>query len=135
MSDDDRKKAEDQDALTKLQEQVDALTKDKDQLLKDKIISEYTANYLAQGFAKELAEETAKALADGDMDKVFKNQAKHNESLEAKIKADLMKADPKPGGGSGGKETDVAVEKAKELAKARFGNDKSYNDIMSKYKK
>lgn len=106
------------------------------ELKKNQTIAEYKAQYISQGMDAKLAEETAKALADGDMAKVFENQTKHQTALEARIKAELMKADPKPGGGSGdGNKKDSAVEKAKELAKSRHGNDKSYNDIISKYKK
>src|SRR5699024_6003271 len=43
----------------------------------EKTISTYKASYLAMpGFDEKLAEDTAKALAAGDMEKVFANQQK-----------------------------------------------------------
>ena len=45
----------------------------------EKTISTYKASYLAMpGFDEELAEDTAKALAEGDMKTVFANQQKAN---------------------------------------------------------
>lgn len=104
------------------------------ELKKNQTIAEYKAQYIAQGMESKLAEETAKALADGNMEKVFENQSKHNAGLEARIKADLMKADPKPGGAGGdGNEKDSAVEKARELAKAKLGGGKKYDETMKHY--
>lgn len=112
------------------------------QQLKDKIaeleksntIKDYTEKYRNLGYEASLAAETAKAIAEGDMETVFKNGEKHRAALEQKIKEDLMNKTPKPGG-SGGDEgqKDSAVEKARALARAKSGNDKSYQNIMSKY--
>lgn len=128
MTEDEQKKADDAKALADMKAEIESLRK-------DKMVSEYTAKYIALGYDSDLAAETAKAIADGDMAKVFANGEKHKTAMEQKIKEDLMNGTPKPGG-SGGKDksVDAAVEKARELAKARHGNDKSYNDIMSKYK-
>ena len=104
-------------------------------LEKKNAISEYTAKYLALGYDKELAADTAAAIADGNMDKVFANGEKHRQAMEQKIKADLMKQMPQPegnhAGGDDGKS--LAIRKAKELAQAKTG-DKSYKDIINKYK-
>ena len=105
------------------------------ELMKKNTIAEYKAQYVALGMDAKLAEETAKALADGDTAKVFENQQKHNASLEKKIKEQLMNGTPKPDGTGGGQpENDAAVEKAKELAAARFGGSKTYEDIMKNYR-
>lgn len=129
LSEDEQKKQQDAETLAEMQKELDLLRK-------DKTIAEYKAQYIAQGMDAKLAEDTAKALAEGDMEKVFANQAKHNEALEKKIKADLMNKTPSPDG-SGGDDSkkDSAVEKAKEIAKAKAGGNSSYADIMSKYKK
>lgn len=132
MSDDDRKKAEDQDTLAKLQEQIDALTKDKDSLLKDKTISEYTAKYLALGYDKDLAADTAKAMAEGDMQKVFANGEKHKAALEKSIKEKLMKDDPRPGGGGKDEET-AELEQAKRIGKAKAEANKQTADVLKHY--
>ena len=129
MTDDEVKEAEKAKALAEMQAELETLRK-------DKTIADYTARYVAMGYDAELAKDTAKAMADGDMEKVFANGEKHRQAMETKIKADLMRGTPKPDGAGGeGKQTDSAVEKAKALAKARHGGDKDYNDIMSKYKK
>ena len=39
-------------------------------------------------------------MANGDIDKVFANQKKFNESVEKKIRADVLKDTPKPEGGN-----------------------------------
>ena len=105
------------------------------ELKKNQTISEYKAQYIAQGMDASLAEETAKALADGDMAMVFKNQAKHNESLEKKIKADLMKSDPKPGGagGNGDDENSAGIEQAKKIGKAKAAANQATADVMKHY--
>ena len=72
------------------------------ELLKKNTISGYKAKYLAIGYDEKLASETAEALANGDMEKVFENGEKHKSEMEKKIKADILKGTPKPGGGSGG---------------------------------
>lgn len=128
MTDDEAKKAEDAQALADLKNELETLRK-------DKTIADYTAKYIALGYEKTLAEDTAKAMAEGDMAKVFANGEKHKEALEKDIKAKLMKGDPRPGGGGDELEADPAVEKAKEIAKAKLGNGKTYKEIMDKYKK
>ena len=82
-------------------EKIEELTKERDALLREKTISAHKANYLALGYDEKLANETAEALANGELDKVFANQKKHNESVERKIRADVLKETPKPEGGTG----------------------------------
>ena len=129
-SDEDRKKAEAEEANKKILEELEGLRR-------DKTIANYTSQYLGMGYSKELAEDTAKAMADGDMDKVFANGVKHREALEKEIKEKLMNGTPKPSGagGNGDDKADSAVEKAKELAKAKNGGGKQYEDIMKNYRK
>lgn len=130
QTDEEAAKAENDKTLSDLKSELETLRK-------EKTVSDFTAKYIELGYEKDLAVSTAKAMADGDMDKVFKNGETHKQNLEKKIKEELMSKTPKPGG-SGGKEnteTDKAVEKARELMKSRQGDGKGYNDIMSKYKK
>ena len=127
LSEDEKKKAEIEENNRKILEELESLRK-------DKTISDYTARYIAMGYDKDLAAETAKAMAEGDMAKVFENGEKHKAALEKKIREDLINKTPKPDGAGGvNKETDVAVEKAKELAKAKFGGSKQYDEIMGMY--
>ena len=82
-------------------ELIEELTKERDALRREKTIAGHKAKYLALGYDETLATETAEALANGDIDKVFANQKKHNDSVEKKIRADVLKETPKPEGGNG----------------------------------
>lgn len=101
----------------------------------EKTISTYKASYLAMpGFDEKLAEETAKALAEGDMKAVFANQQKANAAYEKKLRAELVKKDPKPDGAGGEDEQkDSAVEYAKMLGKQRADALKSANEGLKSY--
>lgn len=131
LSEEEQKKQADDDEKAALLAKVEALEK-------ANTIAAYTNSYINLGYDKELAAETAKAMQEGDMTKVFENGEKHRIALEKKIKEELMNGTPKPdgAGGKGGKDDPeaAAVERARERAKARLGNTQSYNDIMSKYK-
>lgn len=94
LSEEEKKKQEDADKLTQMEQELA-------ELRKGKTISEYKAKFVAQGYDEALAEDTAKALADGDSAKVFANQGKFLEDYAKKVKADAIKKTPKPSGGSG----------------------------------
>ena len=136
MSEDELAQAEREKAQAENDQRYADLEDKYNALVKKSTIAEYTAKFVAQGYDAALAEDTAKAMADGDMEKVFSNGEKYKAALEKKIKADLMSGTPKPGGSGGeGKTEDAAVAKAREIAKARHGGEATYNDILSKYKK
>ena len=101
----------------------------------EKTISTYKASYLAMpGFDEKLAEETAKALADGDMKTVFANQQKANAAYEKKLRAEMVKQDPKPeGAGGDDPKKDTAVEFARNLGKQRADALKSANEGLKHY--
>jgi len=63
--------------------------------------SRLTASCLELGFDSETAKDTAEALIAGEMDKFFANQKKFIESMEKKIKADLLKQTGRPAGNAG----------------------------------
>lgn len=135
MSDEEKKKADADKVLSDLQTQIEDLRKNNETLVKERTIADYTAKFIAQGYDKALAEETAKAMAEGDMTKVFENGEKYKEALEKKIKEELMDKTPKPDGNGGAKDGDAAVARAREIAKSRNGGNQTYSDIMDKYKK
>lgn len=62
----------------------------------EKTVSDYTAQFIAQGYDKELASDTADAMAKGDMARVFANNAKFLESHDKAIKADLAQHSIQP---------------------------------------
>lgn len=105
------------------------------ELLRKSTISEHTARFIAMpGYDEKLARETAEALFDGNMDKVFENQQKANAAYEKKLRAEMVKSDPKPEGAGGGSEkTDTAVEFAKMLGKQRSDAIKSANEGLKHY--
>jgi flagellar biosynthesis/type III secretory pathway protein FliH len=82
-------------------DKIEELIKERDALLREKTVAGHKAQYLALGYDEGLANATAEALANGEIDKVFANQKKHLESVEKKIRADVLKDTPKPEGGNG----------------------------------
>ena len=139
MSEDELAEAERARIQSENDEKYASLESKYNDLIKQSTIAQYKAKYLAQGYDEKLAQDTAVALVDGDMDTVFKNGETFKTELEKKIKSDEMKNDPSPSGSAGkddGDEgdNDSAIEKAKELAKARQGVNQSYEDVIEQYK-
>ena len=116
-------------------EAAKALEEKYTELLRKSTIAEHTARYIAMpGYDEKLARETAEALFDGKMDVVFANQQKANAAYEKKLRADLVKQDPKPAGAGGGnEEKDEAVEFAKKLGKQRADALKNANEGLKHY--
>ena len=94
MTEDEQKEAE----RAAKEAEKDALL---ESLKKDKTVSESKARFLGLGYDEKLAAETAKALADGDMEKVFANQGIHIENVKKAERAASLAGDPKPPAGSG----------------------------------
>lgn len=117
LSEEEKKKQEDADKLAQMEQELADLRK-------GKTVSEYKAKFVAQGYDEALAEETAKALADGDSAKVFANQSKFLEEYAKKVKADAIKKTPKPGAGAGsGSDTEDAVDYGKKIEEAQKNGD------------
>lgn len=103
LSDAERKAKEDEEKYTGLLEQYEALQK-------EVAISKSKAKYIALGYSEELAEDTAKALSEGDLEKVFANAETYKADLEKKVKADLLKGTPHPQGKGTGSSTKTKEE-------------------------
>lgn len=71
------------------------------ELEKKEAISVHKSKFLGLGYDEALAEATAKALHEGDMETVFANQKKFNEGYAKKIEADLLKGTSNPPAGNG----------------------------------
>jgi hypothetical protein len=82
-------------------EKWEEIVKERDALLREKTIATHKAKFLSIGYDENLATETAEAMANGELDKVFTNQKKHLDAVEKKIRADVLKDTPKPEGGNG----------------------------------
>ena len=65
-------------------------------LTRDSNVSKHKAKFLGMGYEEALANDAAVAMVDGDMEKLFSYQQKHQEALEKKIRADALKSTPKP---------------------------------------
>ena len=93
MTDDELKAKEDAEKWEKIE-------KERDELLREKAISTNKVRLLALGYDESLADETAEAMVNGELDKVFANQKKHLDNVEKKIKSEILNKTPKPDGGS-----------------------------------
>lgn len=94
LSEDERKKQEQADSLAQMQTELE-------ELRTSKKISEYKAKFVAQGYDEALAEDTAKAMADGNSEKVFANNQKFLDDYAKRVKADALKKTPRPTPGQG----------------------------------
>ena len=85
----------------KAQEQADLikqLTEQNEKLVRESNLSKHKAKFLGMGYEEALASDAATAMVDGDMEKLFSYQQKHQEALEKKIRADALKGTAKPVG-------------------------------------
>lgn len=94
LSEEERKKQEDAEALSRMQQELE-------ELRKDKAVADYRSQFIAQGYDEALADETAHAMYDGNTEKVFANQKKFLDGYTKKLKADALKNTPRPAAGSG----------------------------------
>lgn len=126
MSDEEKKSAESAEEMDKLRQQVADLQK-------EKTISVYKAKYLADGYDEKLAEETAKALAEGDFEAVFANQKKFIAAHDTVLKGKLMDGTPGMPGGKGGNEKTEDVLLAERLAKRASEANRTASEGMKRY--
>ena len=90
-----------------------------------KKISDFTAKFATQGYDAKLAADTAEAMADGDMEKVFANQQKFIDQLVADKKASDMKKTGRPGSVGGGSPEAMTKEK---FLKMSYADQIAYKD-------
>lgn len=89
LSADEAAKLKEQEERSQLEEKYNAL-------LRESTVSKNKAKLVALGYEEALADDTAEAMADGNLEKVFTNQKKYLESFEKKIRAEALKDTPKP---------------------------------------
>lgn len=109
MSEDERNKQKEQEERDELQKKYDAL-------LHESVVSKNKAKLLGLGYEEKLADETAEAMAAGDLEKVFANQKKHLDSFEKKVRAEALKDTPKPTGDGDSKT--MTLEKFRKMSPA-----------------
>lgn len=134
-TDDENAAQEQADKLAEMQKQIEALTADKENLVKEKTLASYREKFVAQGYDAELAGKAASALADGDMDKVFKFQSEFMTAHDTAYKASLLKDMPTPPGadGNGNGADSAGVAFAKRFAQKRADANKASSDAMTAF--
>lgn len=103
LSDEEKKRTEQDELLERLQQE-------NAEFKKQSTIAQHKANFVALGYNEELAQKTAEALFDGDMDSVFENFKTARADLEKGIRADAMKNTPVPPAGGSTASTSVTRE-------------------------
>ena len=94
LSEEERRKAEEDDRFNELQSKYDSL-------LRESTISKSKAQYLSIGYSEELAEKAATALVDGDTEALFEVQKSAKSLIEENLKKELIKGTPNPVGNGG----------------------------------
>ena len=74
-------------------------------LMREKDVSVQKASFLSHGFSDELSVSTAEAILDGDFDTFHKNLKSFLDNKEKELRADILKATPKPVSGKEGGST------------------------------
>ena len=124
MTADEIKAKEDLEKQEKLQSDYDAL-------LRKVSLSENKAKLLAIGYDEKLANDTAEAMLDGNIDKVLANQKKHLDAIEKKIREDVLHDTPKPEGD--GPSDTMTHEKLRAMsANERYEYSQSHPDEYKK---
>ena len=108
MTEDEKKSLADKEAL-------EAMQKELSELRMERKIAENKAKYLGLGYSEELASDTAKALAEEDYDRVFKNQKAHLDAYEKSIKADMVSKTPRQSGGGNPADNGMTKEKLMKM--------------------
>ena len=90
LSEEEKKKQEDADKLAQMEQELADLRK-------GKTVADYKAKFVSQGYDEALAEDTAKALADGDSAKVLPTRANSSKSMRRRSKLTQSRRPPSPG--------------------------------------
>ena len=123
------KMSQDEQAAAQQAETLKAMQEELETLRKEKTVTELSKRWMGVGYSEELATATAKAMAEGDMDKVFKNHAAYLADREKVLKAELLKATPTPPAGAadgGMKKEDFAKLSLAEKQKFAAENPETY---------
>lgn len=127
------------DRLAKQQEADDRykeLEEKFNQLQRQNVITEYKTKLVGLGYEEKLAGETAKAMAEGDMQKVFANQAKFMEARDKAQKAEALKkmSSSQGAGEDGGADNpEDPVALAKQLGKAKAAAGANTQTVLDRY--
>lgn len=115
------KQTDDEAAAAAQKEEHDRLVQENADLKRSMDLSERKAKLLTMGYDESLADETAAAMVDGDMDKVMANQSKYLEVQKKNIQADAMRKTPRPAAGDDG--NGGSMDYTKKIAEAQASGD------------
>lgn len=128
------KMSQEEQAAAQREEAWNALKEEVETLRQEKAVTDMTKRWMGVGYSEELATATAKAMADGEMDAVFKNHAKFLADREKALKTELLKSTPTPPAGEGEKKPTKEDLKNLSLAeKQKFAteNPDAYREMYS----
>lgn len=103
LSDEEKKSSEQADLLKQLQEENAAFKR-------QSAIAENRAKFISFGYGEDLAQKTAEALFDGDLETVFANHKTAWEAKEKEIRAGVMRSTPVPPAGGATANSSVTRE-------------------------
>lgn len=96
--------SEEELAKAQREQELADIIAERDALKRESAINATKAQYIGLGYSEELAESTANALYDNDLETVLKNQKTFNENFEQTVRTQIVKSNPTPDGkGAGNK--------------------------------
>ena len=125
------KQSDDEAQAAAQKEEHDKLVKENADLKRSMALSEKTAKLLAMGYDEKLAESTATAMVDGDMDTVMANQSKYLEAQKKSISADHMRKTPRPASGAESGSTDYAKKATEAQANGDYSSAAYYTRLAA----
>lgn len=128
------KMSQEEQASAQREEEWNAMKTEIETLRQEKAVTDMTKRWMGVGYSEELATVTAKAMAEGDMDTVFKNHAKFLTDREKTLKAELLKSTPTPPAGDGEKKPtkdDIKNMTLAEKQKFATENPDAYKEMYS----
>lgn len=106
LSEEERKKQAENEELNAMKAELETLKR-------ERTVAEYKANLIGQGYDEKLASDTAFAMAEGDMNRVFANQKEFIKMHDKAFRAEILKNTPAPPAGEGGSE--ITKEKFRQM--------------------
>ena len=103
------KQTADEQAAAQQAEELKTMKDELEQLRREKTITDLSKRWMGAGYTEALATSTAKAMAEGNLDQVFKDFAAFVDSHDKALKSELLKQTPTPPAGA---PTDGAMKKA-----------------------
>lgn len=128
------KMSQEEQAAAQQKETLEAMQAELETLRQEKAVTDMTKRWMGVGYSEELATATAKAMAEGEMDTVFKNHAKFLADREKALKAELLKGTPTPPAGDGEKKPtkdDIKNMTLAEKQKFATENPEAYKEMYS----